>query len=173
VNRLILLDRDGTVNRPAAGDYIGDAAEVELLPPAADGIRRLQAAGFLVALVTNQRGVALGRMTAADVDAVNERLQALLADAGAAPIDGVYVCPHGFDECDCRKPQPGLLLQALAEHDGDASASFMVGDAESDIAAGRAAGVTAIRIAPVPDERADFTAPDLAAAADWILARSR
>ena len=119
MTRLALLDRDGTINQPATADYITHPDQVELLPGAAAGIRRLQDAGFAVVLVTNQRGVSLGRMSAADVDAVNDRLQKLLAEAGVAPLDGAYVCPHGFDACDCRKPLPGLLLQALAEHDGD------------------------------------------------------
>jgi D-glycero-D-manno-heptose 1,7-bisphosphate phosphatase len=110
-------------------------------------------------------------MTTADLEQVHSRLNQLLADAGAKPLDGLYVCPHGLGVCACRKPLPGLLLQALAEHDGCAGESFMVGDSDSDIEAARASGVIAVRIGGERDPRAAFTAPDLAHAAQWMASR--
>jgi len=109
-------------------------------------------------------------MTLADLDAVHDRLAELLA-AEHARLDAVYVCPHDLDECDCRKPAPGMLLRAAREHPGiDLGRAVIVGDAESDVAAGAAAGTATIRLASGPvDTRADRVMPDLDAAVTWIL----
>jgi D-glycero-D-manno-heptose 1,7-bisphosphate phosphatase len=149
VIRWALLDRDGTISVGAPeGDYIRTVAELALLPDAADAVRRLNAAGLPVAVVTNQRGVALGLMSEADLDAVNERLRELLAAEGAR-LDAVYCCPHGHDACDCRKPLPGLLTRAAAELGLPLADAVMVGDTEVDVEAGRAAGCgLTIRLAP-------------------------
>jgi D-glycero-D-manno-heptose 1,7-bisphosphate phosphatase len=133
--RAAFLDRDGTINVKAPeGRYITAPAQFRFLPGAEDAIRRLAAAGWLVVVVTNQRGVALGRMTMADVDAIHARMAHL-------PIAGVFVCPHDRGECDCRKPGTGLFRQAKERFPGiDFERSLVIGDAESDMAAGRAIG---------------------------------
>jgi D-glycero-D-manno-heptose 1,7-bisphosphate phosphatase len=165
------LDRDGTINVKAPeGGYITSPGDLELLPGAAAAVRALNRAGVPVFVVTNQRGVALGRMSAADVGAVNARLEDLLALEGAR-VDAIYVCPHEGGTCGCRKPLPGLLLRAAADHPGTVLGSaVLVGDAESDVGAALAAGVTAVRLgAPGVTTKAAWVAPDLAAAVGRIL----
>lgn len=177
----VFLDRDGTLNVKAPeGDYVKGPEELELLPGAAAAVAALNRAGIPALLVTNQRGIALGRMTAADVDRVHERLHAQL-QAGGARLDGVYVCPHGRDVCACRKPRPGLLLQAAAERGIDLARAYLVGDAVSDVQAAAAAGVRAIIVGPDARGRAreaqeagappEAAVADVATAIDRILAR--
>jgi D-glycero-D-manno-heptose 1,7-bisphosphate phosphatase len=138
------LDRDGTINVKAPeGEYVETPAEVRLLPGAAAAVRRLNEAGIPVLVVTNQRGIALGRMTEADLAAVHRRLAELLAAEGAR-VDAWYHCPHDRGECDCRKPEPGMLLRAAREHGVDLERSVMIGDAESDVEAGRRAGARTV-----------------------------
>lgn len=169
--RAILLDRDGTINVKAPqGEYVQRPEQVRLLPGVARAIARLNAAGVPVAVVTNQRGVALGRMTLADLEAVHRRLDALLAAEGAR-VDAYFACPHGLGECDCRKPAPGLLLRAAAEMGlADLSSSVMVGDSGSDVTAGRGAGARTVLLAGAAAAEADHVAASLEAAVDWILA---
>ncbi len=146
------LDRDGTINVKAPeGEYVESPDELVLLPGAAAAVRALNDAGVPVAVVTNQRGVALGRMTLDDLQRVHDRLDALLADAAGARVDRYYACPHDKDSCDCRKPRPGMLLQAARDLGIDPRDAVMIGDSESDAEAGRRAGARAIRLgADVP-----------------------
>ena len=128
------VDRDGTIIRDA--NYIRDPANVELLPGAADAIRRLNEHNVAVIIVTNQSGIARGWLTGEDYDAVQRRLGALLAAEGAR-VDGVYMCPHHPDTsgpCDCRKPGLALYRQAIAEHELDGSTALFVGDRMRDVA---------------------------------------
>jgi len=169
--RTVFLDRDGTLNVKAPDDdYVRRPEHVRLLPGVADGVRRLNDAGLRLVVVSNQRGVARGLMTADDLDAVNRRLAELLAEHGAH-TDASYFCTHDKDECDCRKPLPGLLLQAVRDDPAiDLAASVLIGDAESDVIAAAAVGVPAIRIAPAPVRtQAVHTVPDFGAAVDIVL----
>jgi D-glycero-D-manno-heptose 1,7-bisphosphate phosphatase len=144
VARAFFLDRDGVLNRRAApGDYVKSAAEFEWLAGAREGVQRLNDERWLVLVVTNQRGIARGLMTVADVDAIHARAQRELRAAGAH-IDAFYLCPHGdADRCGCRKPQPGLILRAAREWSVDLADSFLIGDDERDLEAARRAGVPA------------------------------
>jgi D-glycero-D-manno-heptose 1,7-bisphosphate phosphatase len=157
----VFLDRDGTVNvKPAAGEYVESADDLQLLPGAGAGVRLLNDAGIWVGLVTNQRGVALGRMSAVDLEQVHERLQALLAVHGAR-LDALYACPHGLDECDCRKPGPGMMLKAQSEHpELDFRRAAIVGDSVSDIEAGRRLGLRTVAIGAADGELARRCDPD-------------
>jgi D-glycero-D-manno-heptose 1,7-bisphosphate phosphatase len=169
--RTVFLDRDGTVNVKASeGEYITAPGRLVLLPGAADAVRRLNDAGLRVVLVSNQRGVGRRLMTPAELDAVQDRLQAMLAGAGAR-LDAAYHCPH-LGGCRCRKPLPGLLLRAAAEMPGlRLDSAVTVGDAESDVAAGRAAGTATVRLGPPgTPTTADKLSADLPEAVDWILA---
>ncbi len=161
--RWVFLDRDGTINVPARpGDYVTDPGAVELLDGAATAIRRLNDAGVWVGVVTNQRGV-----PAEAVEAVHGRLRELLADEGAY-LDGIWVCPHQDGECDCRKPLPGLLLQARETNpDIDFGRAAIVGDSDRDIGAGRALGLVTVRIGA--DGDGDLHVASLAEAVDWLL----
>ncbi len=126
------FDRDGVINRNAApGEYIERWSDFELIPAAADWIRIFNTLGYLVIVVTNQRGVAMGRMTVEDVEHLHDQMRALLAKSGAR-IDDVFYCPHEENACDCRKPAPGLVERAVAKWDIDVSRSVMIGDSWRD-----------------------------------------
>lgn len=139
--RAVFLDRDGVLNRKIPdGEYVTAPEELVMIPGAAEAVRCLNEKGWLVLLVTNQRGIARGKFTEADLALVHKKLQDELQAVGAH-LDGIYVCPHEKDCCDCRKPKPGLLLQAREDFPQiDFEQSAMIGDSESDMEAGRAAG---------------------------------
>ena len=157
------LDRDGTINEKAPeGDYIKRPEEVSLLPGAADAIRRLNDAAIMTIVVTNQRGIALGRMTEADLEDVHEELAAQLEATAGARIEAFFHCPHDIGECDCRKPETGMFIQARERFPWiEFGRSAMVGDNESDVSAGRALGLSTIRLG--------VDAPDLRAAVDQLV----
>jgi D-glycero-D-manno-heptose 1,7-bisphosphate phosphatase len=140
------LDRDGTINVKASeGDYITRPDQVELLPGAAGAIGALNDADVLVLVVSNQRGIALGRMTEADVQAVHARLQELLGQSVGARVDEFFFCPHENGECDCRKPAPGMLRDACQRFPGIQLAdSVLIGDSATDVEAGVRFGVRSL-----------------------------
>ena len=139
--KALFLDRDGVINESAPeGDYIVSRDQFRLRPAIIPLIRFARATGYLVVVVTNQRGVSLGLMSVGDLDDVHAYMSELLA-AEDATIDAVYSCMHGHeDACECRKPKAGMLLQAARDLDIDLGESVMVGDRQSDIEAGNAAG---------------------------------
>jgi D-glycero-D-manno-heptose 1,7-bisphosphate phosphatase len=145
--RAAFLDRDGVLNRRAPpADYVKSAAEFVWLAGAREGVLRLNDEGWLVLVVTNQRGVARGLMTAQDVEAIHDKAQRELRQIGAH-VDGFYYCPHNdADECACRKPQPGLILRAAQDWHVDLGASILIGDDDRDIEAARRAGVRGRRM---------------------------
>jgi D-glycero-D-manno-heptose 1,7-bisphosphate phosphatase len=128
------------------GEYVTTPEEFELLPGAIDGLQLLAAAGYQLIVVTNQRGVARGKLTLDQLSAIHQKMERLLAPHGLA-LDAVYFCPHGFGECDCRKPEPGLLLRAFKSFPGLVPAECVLfGDSSSDMEAARRAGVPAVRM---------------------------
>jgi D-glycero-D-manno-heptose 1,7-bisphosphate phosphatase len=141
MNRAAFLDRDGVINQKAReGEYITRWEDVHILPGVAEAIASLNRANLRVIVVSNQRCVAKGLITIADLEALNEQICGTLASAGAR-IDAVYYCPHENEpRCRCRKPAPGMLLDAARDHEIDLSGSWMIGDSRADIVAGRAAG---------------------------------
>lgn len=141
---LLLLDRDGTLNVEV--DYLANPDELELLPGAVESIRRAHELGWAVAVVTNQSGLARGYFDQEDLDAVHARLNKLIEEGGEK-LDGIYICPHSpSDNCDCRKPKPGLLIQAAEELHGNLSLSVMVGDKIADLTAGANAGTHVVLV---------------------------
>jgi D-glycero-D-manno-heptose 1,7-bisphosphate phosphatase len=173
MRRAAFLDRDGVINRKAAeGQYVTNWDEIDFLPGVAPAIAQLNRAGFWVIVVSNQRCVAKGLISAADLDSIHRRMCEALAGAGAT-IDGVYYCPHEEEPpCGCRKPAPGMLLRAACEHRVDLTASWMVGDSEVDVKAGRNAGCKTVRLLnrnDVTDGTADVVAPSLPEAVHQIL----
>ncbi len=177
----VFLDRDGTLNREVG--YIGDPDALVLLPGVPGALARLAAAGFALVVVTNQSAIGRGVYSREQVDAVHARLKAEL-EAEGVRLAGIFVCPHAPDDaCDCRKPRPGLFLQARDSLGLDLAKSWMVGDTVKDMAAARAADVRPLYVTTGWGER-DFPAalaaglaasdvvPDLAAAAARILALS-
>ena len=145
--KAVFLDRDGVLNRKMPdGHYVNSWDDLDILPGAMEAVRRLNAAGFLVFVVTNQRNVARKQISAGGLEQIHSRLQQTFAENGAI-IREFYCCPHEIDEdCNCRKPQPGMLLRALREHNLDLSQCWMVGDSASDIEAGNRAGCRTIWI---------------------------
>jgi D-glycero-D-manno-heptose 1,7-bisphosphate phosphatase len=140
----VFLDRDGTINEEMG--YINHLSRFVLLPRTAAAIKRLNDAGVKVVVVTNQSGGARGYFPVSLVEEVHARMQNLLAAEGAH-LDGLYTCTHGPQEgCACRKPQPGLILQAARELDIDLSRSYVVGDRYKDMQTGAHAGVKGILV---------------------------
>lgn len=167
--RAVFLDRDDTLIHDIP--YLGNPEKVTLIPGARDALIRLQQAGFRLVLVSNQSGIARGLISHEQVRAVNDEVARQLLPAR---LDAVYYSPDGpHGPSETRKPAPGLLLQAARAHGIDLTQSFMVGDKASDVACAHNAGCRAVRIAAAPpradDPAADFVAPDLGSAADWIL----
>lgn len=145
------MDRDGLINKQAAlHDYIKTWDEFEFLPGVAGSIRRLNRAGYLILIVSNQRGIARGMMTRQAVDEINRRMCAELEKEGAH-IDGIYVCPHDYGQCTCRKPDIGLFLQAGEDYEIDRTASWTVGDSDIDVMAGARYGTKTIMTAKLPE----------------------
>jgi D-glycero-D-manno-heptose 1,7-bisphosphate phosphatase len=144
--RAAFIDRDGVIIEDR--DYAWRPADLALLPGAAAALRDLAEAGYLLVVVTNQSGIARGLYSEADYARFTAHMRSSLAARGVR-LDAVEYCPHLPDasvaryrrDCDCRKPQPGLLRRAIAAFDIDAGASVLVGDRATDVAAGRAAGV--------------------------------
>ena len=161
------------------GRYVESWSDFHLLPGVAEAVRDLNRAGLRVLVVSNQRGIALGRYTSADVVAIHSALQSLLQSHGAH-IDGFYFCPHDKQQCDCRKPLPGLFNQALADFPAiEAATSVMIGDSYSDIEFGRRLGMFTVFLDGDPELRkpgaeaagnlADVRFPSLVEAVDSLL----
>jgi D-glycero-D-manno-heptose 1,7-bisphosphate phosphatase len=182
MNRTIFLDKDGTLVKDIP--YNIDPAYLELTPHALEALAVLQEAGFRLVIVTNQSGIARGLFTEEDLRHLQLEIERILDDAGIR-LDGFYYCPHYPDgkvlkyslACDCRKPAPGLLLQAARELEIDRARSWLIGDILNDVEAGHRAGCRSILINNGNEtewqltavRRPDFTAADLLEAAGHIL----
>ena len=167
----MLFDRDGTLVRDVP--YNGDPARVEPMPGARAALDRLRAAGVPTAVVSNQSGVARGLLTRAQVDAVNRRVEQVLG-----PLGPFLVCEHGPDDgCSCRKPQPGMVLEAADRLGVDPADCALVGDIGADVGAALAAGARPVLV-PTPVTRAEEvaaapeTAPDLLSAVALLLGQA-
>jgi D-glycero-D-manno-heptose 1,7-bisphosphate phosphatase len=199
VKRALLLDRDGTLVDVVRDEETGaittafHPSQLRLLPGVIEALRAARTAGFSLGIVTNQPGPAKGHFSRAAVTRTNDALVAMLGVHGIA-IETVRVCMHHPDgapegeralitDCGCRKPKPGLLLDALADLSADASLSFMIGDTAVDVAAGRAAGVKTGLVFPAgrcelcplrggPSVSADVTGATLGDVVSAILARA-
>jgi D-glycero-D-manno-heptose 1,7-bisphosphate phosphatase len=147
----VFLDRDGTIN--VEKNYLYRIEDFQFIAGVPEAIKKLNQAGYLVLVVTNQSGVARGYFSLEDVDSLHQHLAQRLAATGAH-VDGFYVCPHhptaGQGElrsvCSCRKGAPGMLLQAAREHGIDLARSYMIGDKEADIEAGEKAGCSSLLV---------------------------
>lgn len=168
---VVFLDRDGVINRRLMGDYVTSLDEFEILPGVLPALALLTRAGFRLVVVTNQRGIALGRMSRQDVDAIHHHLSSLAEGAGAE-LEEFYVCPHDREEgCPCRKPKPGLLDQAYEHEPLDWHKAYLIGDSDSDIEAAKARGVVAAKVAGLSQAGADYHFDDLTQAAVFISQR--
>lgn len=146
LRRAVFLDRDGTLNVEV--NYLHRVEDFVLVPHAAEAVRSLNEAGYFVALVTNQAGIARGYYDEAALHTLHEYMAQALA-ARHAHLDAIYFCPHHPDftgVCECRKPAPGMLRQAAAEHQLDLGQSWLIGDALSDLQAGQAVGCRTVLV---------------------------
>jgi D-glycero-D-manno-heptose 1,7-bisphosphate phosphatase len=180
----VFVDRDGTLNREV--HYLATVEALRLLPGVPEAIRDLTAAGFAVVVVTNQSGVARGRMTREAVDVIHRELVRRLARRGAA-VDAIYLCPHHPTEgagplrqrCGCRKPRPGLVRRAARELALDLARSYCVGDGAVDLGLAAAVGARGVLVltghgratrrsldARLP---VAYVAANFRAAAKWII----
>jgi D-glycero-D-manno-heptose 1,7-bisphosphate phosphatase len=172
------LDRDGTINVKASDDdYVKSWGEFRFLPGAPEAIRRLNDAGVRVVILTNQRGIALGRMTEEDLADIHRHMVDELARVGAR-VDAIYHCPHELDACDCRKPGVGMFLAAQADDPGISfDRAAVIGDSLADMEAGTRLGCRTIFVtpqpspAPGPELRIDHVVGSLAQAVDALLDR--
>jgi D-glycero-D-manno-heptose 1,7-bisphosphate phosphatase len=174
MNKAAFLDRDGVINRkaPTEDEYITHWEKMQILPGVVEAIALLSRSSYRVIVVSNQRCVAKGLLTAKELDSMHQRMCGELAAMGAK-IDGVYYCPHEEQPpCSCRKPEPGMLFAAADEHQVDLSSSWMIGDSEKDVEAGRRAGCRTVRILRTDinaDGNADVLAGSLLEAVHQIL----
>lgn len=174
--RAVFLDRDGVINQAVVRDgkpYPPSGVdELKLVAGAAEALRDLKQAGFLLIVVTNQPDIARGTRDRAAVEIIHQAL------SEALPLDDFFVCPHDDgDHCDCRKPRPGLLLRAAEKYEIDMSGSFMIGDRWRDVDAGTSAGCATVWIdygyrEKRPAAEASAKVSSIRAAADWILRQS-
>ncbi|MCK5691492.1 MAG: HAD family hydrolase [Bacteroidales bacterium] len=154
MKKAIFLDRDGTINNNCDHYYIWHKEELLLNPGVGEALAELRSRGYLLIVITNQGGISKGEFTAGDVDLLHVHLRSMLAKEGIS-LDEVYYCPHHpmVESCLCRKPQPLMIEKALARFGIDPLSSWMIGDAERDIEAGKAAGLRTILIEPNSDLR--------------------
>jgi D-glycero-D-manno-heptose 1,7-bisphosphate phosphatase len=173
MKKAAFLDRDGVINCKAPeGQYVTRWEQMEFFPGTCEAIRLLNQSGYFVVIVSNQRCVAKGLITASDLESMHARMVRDFAAAGAR-IDAIYYCPHELQPaCACRKPAPGMLLDAAREHQLDLSASWMIGDSAHDVEAGRRAGCKTARVTGEGNsagDGADVVASSLLRATEKIL----
>jgi len=182
-NHAIFLDRDGTLNEDPG--YISDPDNVVLFPETGQALSLLKKYGFLLIIISNQSGIARKLMTSKDVDAVNDKINSLLAEY-KVKIDAFYYCPAHPDysseeECDCRKPSPKLVLEAAKEFNIALEKSYFIGDTVADIQCGKNAGLKTILVKTGKGEESfsilqkennfpTFVADNLLSAGNFILA---
>lgn len=168
--RCVFFDRDGVVNESPGAGYVEKWSDFHVLPGFVKALRMARAMGYEAAVVTNQRCVALGIVTIQTVDDMHRRLREDLQREGLDLLD-IVVCPHDRDQCECRKPKPGMLLDVAKRHGIDLSSSWMVGDNEKDVEAGMSAGCCTIRVAESSaGTKADYVIESMDALPD-LLAR--
>ena len=158
--KCVFLDRDGTLNKYVS--FLRDIDQLELLPGAAEAVRRINASGYLAIVITNQPVIARGEVTVPQLQEIHNKLETMLGREGAY-LDAIYYCPHhphkGYEgevpelkfDCDCRKPKPGMLLKAAEDFHIDLSASYMVGDGDNDVLCALNAGCTPVKIGEGPE----------------------
>ena len=182
MNKAVFLDRDGTIVEDVG--YISSPQQLNFIPGSIEAIKKLNAAGYKVIVITNQAGVARGIVTEDMLQTIDKVMHRQILNGGAH-LDGLYYCPHHPEHgvypykqaCECRKPHTGLIKKAIKDHDLDLSLSFMIGDKASDIEAGKKAGVKTAFVltgygTTEKDElknKPDHIAKNLSEAVKWVL----
>lgn len=175
--KAVFLDRDGVINKYVG--FLRNIDDFELLDGVSKAIRKINESGYLAIVVTNQPVIARGEVSFAELTEIHNKMETLLGEDGAY-LDAIYFCPHhpdkGFDgeipelkfDCDCRKPKPGMLIKAAKEFNIDLTKSWMVGDSDSDIMAGKNAGCSTVLIG---ESAENMCASNLLEAVDYIIGR--
>jgi D-glycero-D-manno-heptose 1,7-bisphosphate phosphatase len=183
--KAIFLDRDGTLNKHPGGLYfINNRENMTLIDGVADAVAMINNSGYLAIVVTNQPVIARGECSLDELESIHNRMERLLGEGGAY-LDDIIFCPHhpdkGFEgereeykiQCDCRKPKPGMLLKMADKFNIDLSMSFMIGDDERDMRAGKSAGCRTCYIngdlLSANQEFSDYSSESLVDAVKWIL----
>ena len=180
LKKVDFLDRDGTINQDSA-DYIKGWPEFVFLPRSIEALRDLTAAGFLIIVITNQSAIGRKLISPRQLENIHSKMKAAVESQGGK-IGDIFVCPHLPDDgCDCRKPAPGLIYQALQKHDIDLSTAAMIGDSARDIECAHAAACgrsilvktgnirQAQQILAEKALQPDYVAQDLHDAARWLI----
>ncbi|MGD9056938.1 MAG: D-glycero-beta-D-manno-heptose 1,7-bisphosphate 7-phosphatase [Desulfobacterales bacterium] len=183
LKKVVFLDRDGTINQDSA-DYIKNWSEFVFLPRSIEAMRDLTAAGFTIIVITNQSAIPRKLISPAELENIHTKLKAAVR-SGGGNISNIFFCPHmPTDGCNCRKPLPGLIIQAQEKYQIDLAASVMVGDSAKDIECAHNAGCGHSILVKTGNYReaaarltaanlaADYLAADLYEAAEWIMALS-
>lgn len=161
-NPCIFFDRDGIINQSPGPGYVERVEDFFMMPDFPAALKVAQDKGYKAVVATNQRGISRGIMSLATVEGIHKKLFDNLKAEGLE-LDGIYLCPHNHNECDCRKPQPGLLLRAADEMHLDLKRSWMIGDNETDVQAGRRAGCTTLLVGKSDQESdADYRIDSMA-----------
>lgn len=181
----VFVDRDGTLIEDVG--YLSSVDQIKLIPKATEALKILKSCGYKIIVISNQSGVARGYFDEASVQTINREVLKIFSGNGAL-IDGIYYCPHHTaygsapyrKECDCRKPAPGMILQAKKEHNLDLSNSCIIGDKRTDIVTGKNLNIPAIlvltgygkeekaKIMRDKNPKPNFIADDIYQAALWI-----
>jgi D-glycero-D-manno-heptose 1,7-bisphosphate phosphatase len=180
LKKVVFLDRDGTINQDSA-DYIKGWPEFEFLPRSMEALRDLTAAGFIIIVITNQSAIFRKLISPRELENIHSKMKTAVESQGGKICD-IFFCPHmPEDRCDCRKPSPGLILQAQQKHDIDLSTAVMIGDSARDIECAHRAGCgltilvktgngrQAQQILAEKELRPDYVALDLYDAAGWLI----
>jgi len=152
MKKCVFLDRDGIINVRIVDGYVESWDGFTLLPEFPELLRRVHELGYVAVVITNQRGIARGIMTRESVDQIHANLRTMLEEDYGLQLLDVMCCPHEKDTCTCRKPQPKMILDAAARHGINLATSWMIGDTESDVEAGRRAGCRTILVSDEPGE---------------------
>ena len=154
MKKAIFLDRDGTLNDNSRNYYIWQKENFRLNPGVVEALKELRSKGYLLIVITNQGGISRGACSAKDVEALHDHLRSMLEQEGVL-LDEIYCCPHhhSVEACLCRKPQPLMIEKAVARFNIDPASSWMIGDAQRDVEAGKAAGLRTILIESNSDLR--------------------
>jgi D,D-heptose 1,7-bisphosphate phosphatase len=178
MNKVIFLDRDGVINKDPEHGYVKSPEEFEFIPGSLSAIKKLDAYGYEIIVISNQAGIAKGLYTEKDLEAVNKKMLSEIEEVGAK-ISNTYYCIHQEeDNCDCRKPKTGLFRQATEGKNINLENTFFIGDKRTDIEAGKKAGCKTILVLSGKSKKGDqanwnfkpdYIKKDLKEAVKWII----